>query len=170
MEKIKDIPWYEWMYWVTESGRIWSYPKKFKQYARKWKFISFKNTDWYLAVYLYKFWKRKRARIHRLVALTYLPNPQNKPFINHKNGIRHDNRLENLEWCTPEENLIHAIDILQTIPKRKKVMQLTKEWILCKVYESCYEASRITWFAHGNIFNTALGKFKHCGWYLWKFI
>lgn len=56
------------------------------------------------------------VRVHRILATAFIPNPHNKPHINHKNGIRHDNNLENLEWVTPSENARHARDVLKIRP------------------------------------------------------
>ena len=123
---MKDIPGYEGIYAITKDGKIWNHPREEtglhgnKYNNRKTKCIykkggyflkgTIKSTPPYPTVGLTKNGICKYVRIHRLLAITFLPNPQNLPCINHKNGIKTDNRLANLEWCTVAQNNKHAHD------------------------------------------------------------
>ena len=92
---------YDGMYLINENGLIWSMASsKFK--------INILGKRGYYTVDLWKNNKRKNFKIHRLIAEYFIPNTENKPFINHKNGIKTDNRIENLEWCTQFENNTHS--------------------------------------------------------------
>ena len=68
------------------------------------------DSKGYKQVNLSKNGKAHTCRVHRLIAMAYIPNVENKPCINHINGDRTDNRLENLEWCTKSENALHAYE------------------------------------------------------------
>lgn len=97
----KDIKGYENLYKVSKLGDIYSCISK--KILRK----NMRNT--YYIIQLTKNKKRKSFQIHRLVAEAFIPNLENKPFINHINYNRLDNRVENLEWCTQKENVNHSI-------------------------------------------------------------
>ena len=107
-------------YEVSNLGRIktmdcYTIDKNGKKKRKRQKILkqSFTSTG-YLMVNL----RHKYCKVHRLVALAFIPNEQNKPFINHKDGNPLNNRVENLEWVTPKENVQHAIKIGLTIRPR----------------------------------------------------
>ena len=109
----KDIPNYEGLYQVSNLGNI----KSLFRYKKILKPI--KNTLGYLKVSLYKNKKIKVFSIHRLVAETFIPNPNNLPEINHKDGNKGNNNVENLEWCTRQQNILHRFRVLKQEPVRK---------------------------------------------------
>ena len=116
MEEIwKDIPGYEGMYQVSNLGRVKSLDriktnKLIGKHFVKEKLMKLRlSSRGYLSVGLTKNGKQVGYRVHRLVAQAFIPNPENKKEVNHINGVKTDNRVDNLEWCTSSENTIHAM-------------------------------------------------------------
>ena len=135
MEIWKDIKGYEGYYKVSNLGNI----KRIETVIR-YKNNGLRNypakvlkqekiMEGYLRVVLMKEAVKKRFMSHRLVAEAFIPNTENKPFVNHINGNPNDNRVENLEWCTQSENEKHSINILgktmkgKTTPKKIKCIE-----------------------------------------------
>lgn len=104
-----DIPDYDGRYAVTKDGRVWSYPRTGPG-GHKGKFIKFgKHNLGYQMACLCKDGNQKVRYVHRLVALAYIPNPLALPSINHIDGDKANNTVDNLEWVTPKQNTQHAI-------------------------------------------------------------
>lgn len=110
MSRWADIPGWEGRYEVSDDGRVrsWWYGKKHLTVGRELKQKLDKYG--YAVVCLHYGSTKKHPTVHRLVASAFLPNTDGKPQVNHKNGIKTDNRVENLEWSTNVENIQHAFD------------------------------------------------------------
>ena len=127
MEEVwKDIKGFEEIYQVSNFGRVKSLLRK-RRNRNGYFYIKEKilkqsiNTYGYLQVCLYNNCERSVKRVHRLVAETFIPNPSNKPEVNHIDGNKTNNKIDNLEWVTSKENITHAFKIgLRTVTEEQK--------------------------------------------------
>lgn len=149
----KDIKGYEGLYQISNYGNV----KSLKRYVNtnggakrlvKEKMLKpvIDNTNYYVV----SLWKNnicQRTHIHRLVIENFISNTYNKTFVNHIDGNKLNNNVDNLEWCTPKENNIHAYEIGLN-PSRKKVNQYDLKGNFIKTWNSIREASNFYKTSH----------------------
>lgn len=186
MEEIwKDIKGYEGLYQISNKGQV-----KSKARRGNWKETILKPSetrDHYFVVTLSKNGVQKSRRVNRIVAETFIENPLNKPEVNHIDGDKHNNNVENLEWVTTKENIIHSYKCkLRTAEesakslgiyaqkgkinqKSKTVYQFNKQGKLVAVYGSVREAERKTKISSNCISSCCLKKSKYAGNYIWRY-
>lgn len=151
----KDIEGYEGMYQVSNMGRVKSLTRKVWNYTKPGRILKpGAKENGYLHVGLSNGLNvEKHAHVHRLVAKAFIPNPNNYPEVNHKNMNKADNRVENLEWCTPRYNKAHFRNspYAKNADKKKKrtLTNKTIQYILkykdkvCEEYDLGYSIKEV---------------------------
>lgn len=172
----KDIKRYEGLYQVSNIGKI----KRIGKNERIKK--TFIDKNGYERVELSKLGVNKKYSVHRLVAEAFINNCFNKKEINHKNGIKTDNRVENLEWVTRSENELHAyrtklaqnsikqreaVSLWCKKNKTKPIVQLTLDNKFVKIWNSAIEVQKQLNINRKNISQCITGRNKTAGGYKW---
>lgn len=157
--EIDGFPDYE----VSNLGRVCSFKGRYPRILKPRK-----NRCGYLYVILYTGGKGVRKTIHRLVAEAFVPNPENKPEVNHIDEDKKNNVAENLEWVTRRENNNHGTRNKKVAMRLgKAVVQYTTNGVFIAEYPSTREAERVTGIAYQSICSVCQGKRKTAGGYEW---
>lgn len=158
-KKLTDIAGYEGLYAITNCGKVWSY--------RKNTFLKSYLARGYFKVCLCKDGTHKQLLVHRLVAETFLPNPQNLPQINHKDENKKNNCVENLEWCSAKYNINYGNHNEMVGKKHRKKVYCVE---LDRVFESIRLAAKEFNLSDTNISKCCRGKYKTTGGFHWKYV
>lgn len=163
----KDVKGLEGKYQVSNFGRVKSLHYNQKNYSKVLKPQT--NRCGYQTVNIGK----KVRTIHRLVAIAFIPNPKELCQVNHKDGNKTNNHVQNLEWCSVSENNLHAyrtgLKKATSDHLKKRINQYDKDGNFIKEWESTKEIERELGIHHSNITACCKGKLKTCGNYVWRY-
>lgn len=166
-ETWRDSPLFGENYEVSNTGKV-------RNKLTKTILIPQRDNKGYLRVRLSLHNRKATGKIHRLVALAFLNNPEKKPQVNHKDGNKENNCIWNLEWCTNGENQKHAFAMgLNRVTGRAgrtkiPVSAITKDGDVFNTFTSIKEASRSTGIHAQNIEKVVHGKRKTAGGFYWR--
>lgn len=157
---MKDYTGYNGLYAITSCGKVWSYKSQ--------KFLkAYDDGHGYLFVRLYKDGVGKNFNVHRLVAETYLPNPDNLPCVNHKDECKTNNALSNLEFCTYKYNTNYGTCRQRGADKTKKPVHCIE---LNRDFGSLKAAAQFLNITPSHVNKHLKGKKKTAGGYHWRYI
>jgi len=160
----KKLEWFDFEY---EVSSFWKVKNTSTGHIYKWQL----QWKWYLICDLKINGRYKHFSIHRLVMLWFVwPSDLQ---VNHKNWIKTDNRICNLEYATQSENVRHSYyELWRNTPlwfKVKSVIQLTMNWEFVNQFRSAKEAQRITWIWQSDIRRCCIWINKQTAWFIWKY-
>lgn len=172
MEIWKDIQGFECVYQISSFGRVKRLPHQTmstdgRVYTYNEKILNPTLCKGYPVVFLIKNFIPYRYSVHRLVATHFIPNPDNLPVVNHKDGVKTNNNVENLEWCTQLYNMNHAWDTGLMHRQRKDKSNINKhKRVRCietnEIYKNCSVAARQFNVSPTSIYFTCIKKTQTC--------
>lgn len=160
--KYAEIQGYEGKYWISSDGKVFS--------ANGLKSTEIAKNG-YKRVSLWKHGKGKHFLIHRLVASAFIPNPLNLQMVNHKDGNKLNNEMDNLEWSNASHNVRHAYEHKLIHPKTTRVIQYTLDMTKIKEWDSIAEACESLGLNHANVVTVCGQKTnrKVVGGFIWRY-
>lgn len=164
----RDIVGYEKVYAISTLGRVRSFSRTVPHYSGVMRTLRDRilkpgiNSAGYETINLYNGSTKKNVKVHRLVAETFLTQPDSDFEVNHKNAIKIDNRLINLEWVSHKENMHHAFSL--GIGNVRQTVKCSNG----KIYKSINEASIDTGVNSGHLYQVLTGKLIHAKGYNFK--
>ena len=156
IKDIKDVPGFEGLYCATKDGRIYSY-------KRNMFLKPYENASGYLQVGLCKDGIVKQLFVHRVIATTYIPNPNNLPEVNHKNEKKHDCSVDNLEWMTHRDNCNYGT-------RNKRISKPVRCIELNRCFDSITDAAIKLKLDGGNIYKACNNIYNTTGGYHWEYV
>lgn len=170
----KDVKGYEGLYRVSNMGQVKSLTRTRKNHSKiqvvPGKILTQSvASNGYFTVSFCAGTVQKTICVHRIVAEAFIPNPDGKRTVNHKNGVKTDNRVENLEWATYSENLTHAHHFGLNKVFTRPVLQYSKHGKFIAEHESISKAARSINKRHGCILRCCRGFRPTAYGYIWRY-
>ena len=168
MEEWRDVPGFEGLYQVSNYGRVR------RIYNGKVKVMTQRHRGkGYLGVTLIKNGIKKDFYVHRLVAETFIPNPDNLPQVNHKNLNKEDNSVDNLEWVTNVDNMRHRLKYGAPVKRKGKNAIKIKQYLLdgtyVRTWDSLQQIQNTLGIHHSNISDCCKGVARQSHGYIWSY-